>query len=203
MRKTFNAPVLIGLLAAAAMVGVAGYETFYGEPLARKPLAPQLSEIPLVGGDGRPTTLGALRGSWTVIHFGYTTCPDVCPTTLAYLAKEMRELSDARSHVRVAFVSVDPQRDEPLALGRYVTHFDPSFVALTGTQDNLRAVTDAVGAYFKYEPRDDSAADYLVTHSTALFVLDPLGRFVKAMSSPHERGAVAKEMARLAGVGAH
>ena len=97
------------------------------------------------------------------------------------------------------FVSADPERDAPKDLGRYVRHFDPSFLGVTATSDNLNAVAKGLGGYFGREEQPQSAAGYLVTHSSSFFVIDPAGRFVKTLPAPHERGVVATELARLAG----
>lgn len=198
MRKTSLMTLGLGLAAALAVVAISAYEARTGEPPRRADAAKPLMDVPLVGAEG-PTSLAALKGKWSLLLFGYTTCPDVCPTSLAYLAKEMRNLGPIRNQVNVAFISVDPKRDEPKALANYVHHFDPNFFALTGEEANLQTITKGLGAYFALEPAPDSAAGYLVTHSGSYFVLDPNGRFVKSLPAPHERGAVGNELIRLTG----
>lgn len=127
----------------------------------------------LVGMDGKPFSLAALHGKWVWLYFGFTHCPDVCPTTLGQLATAYRALH-APAAVRVVFISVDPARDTPAALARDVTFYNKSFWAATGDRPTLDALTTAVGARFAYGPT--SKGDYDVSHSNLIFVLDPAGR---------------------------
>lgn len=166
------------------------------------PSAPKITDVPLLDEHGA-TSLAAVAGEWAVVFFGYTSCPDVCPTSLAYLAKELQALGPHQTRARGVFVSVDPARDEPAAAARYVRFFDPRFLAVTGTEESLQTLAKLLGAYAKREEAETSAAGYLVAHSSAFFILDPMGRYIKAIAAPHERGAVAKELQRLMGVSTH
>ena len=124
---------------------------------------------------GRPVSLADYRGQHTLLYFGYTMCPDVCPTTLADLRAMMVALGDKAQDVQVLFVSVDPERDTPERLAAYLKYFDPSFVGLTGAPADIEPIASKFGIFFaKHEA--DSAANYLVDHTSVVIVVDPEGR---------------------------
>ena len=132
-------------------------------------------EFALTGHDGKPRTLADFRGKLVVLFFGYTYCPDVCPTTLADMAGVMKALGKDAGRVQVLFVTVDPERDTRELLAQYVTAFDPGFLGLYGDT----AATERVAKEFKifYEKRPGSApASYSVDHSAQSYVLDGQGR---------------------------
>jgi protein SCO1/2 len=129
----------------------------------------------LVDHTGKPRTLADFRGKAVVMFFGYTQCPDVCPTTLATLAQMQKELGQDAAKVQVLFVTVDPERDTAELLANYVTAFDPSFLGLRGDAD----ATARTAKEFKilYQKQPGSTPDsYTVDHSAGSFVFDPEGR---------------------------
>jgi protein SCO1/2 len=150
----------------------------------------------LTGHDGRPRTLADFRGKVVTVFFGYTQCPDVCPTTLTEMAEVMRLLGDQADRVQVLFVTVDPERDTPALLAQYVPAFDSRFLGLYGDA----AATEKVAREFKvfYQKVPGSRPDaYTVDHSAGSFVYDTKGRirlFVK-----HGQGAekLAQDLRRL------
>jgi protein SCO1/2 len=117
-------------------------------------------------------TLSDFRGQWILLAYGYTTCPDVCPATLANIKRIEALLGEQAEDVRVVFVSIDPARDTPEVMGRYVAHFGDDYKGLTGTAE---AVAVAAEAYdVKYEAKAvDSAAGYLMNHSAYIYLIDP------------------------------
>lgn len=121
-----------------------------------------------------PFTIASLRGHWSLLYFGYSHCKDVCPMTLADLGKMNALLADLPAAVRprTYFISVDPQRDTPAVLARYVHYFDKNFTGVTGPVDQLRLLTRALGVAFSYNPPDQSG-NYSVEHSTVVFVINP------------------------------
>ncbi|MEO8143663.1 MAG: SCO family protein [Betaproteobacteria bacterium] len=132
-------------------------------------------ELALTGHDGKARTLADFRGKAVVLFFGYTHCPDVCPTTLADMAGVMRALGKDAARVQVLFVTVDPERDTPEVLSKYVPAFDPGFLGLSGDA----AATQRAAKEFKifYEKRPGKAPGaYTVDHSGQSYVLDPQGR---------------------------
>lgn len=131
-------------------------------------------EFNLTNGSGEAVTAEDYQGKVTLLYFGYTHCPDVCPTTLATLAHTLDMLGDDARNVQVLFVSVDPQRDTPQVLKRYTAAFGPEFTGLTGSDSQLRRLTKRYRVTFSHgEP--DADGDYEVTHSSAVFIFDPQG----------------------------
>lgn len=125
--------------------------------------------------DGNAFTLSSTRGQLTLLYFGYTSCPDVCPMTLVDLAAVRKELGAAGKDVRVVFVTVDPERDTQEVLKRYVTAFDPSFVGLRGTPEELNIVLREYGAKAKKTNLPNSALGYAMDHSAFIYVIDRAG----------------------------
>jgi protein SCO1/2 len=122
--------------------------------------------------DGRSVTAADYRGKIVLLYFGYTSCPDACPTTLAKLANTMHTLGGEAERVRVLFVSVDPQRDTAAVLKRYVTYFGPQFIGLRSRSDGpLDALTRRYRVAYHREPPDHTG-DYTVDHSSAIFIFD-------------------------------
>lgn len=181
-----------GLFALALAAGVvAGYLTLgrrHAPPPATEALLlhepKALPEFALVDGDGKPFTRDSLSGHWTLLYFGYTHCPDACPTTLAALAQFMHA-DTGRETPRVVFVSVDPKRDDAKLLKDYAVYFHPSFAGATGSLDQLQALTAPLGVVFSYGPTDKSG-NYSVDHSVAVFLIDPEGRETAVFSPPLE-----------------
>jgi protein SCO1/2 len=119
---------------------------------------------------GQTIHLSDFRGKLLVIYFGYTRCPDVCPTAMSTIAEAMRRLGPQATQVQVAIVTVDPERDTPAVLQRYVSRFDPRFVGLTGAQDEIAAAAQDFGVYAAREP--GPSAGYVIGHTAAASVID-------------------------------
>jgi len=130
---------------------------------------------------GRPS----FHGQWDLVFFGFTNCPDVCPTTLQILANAKRELSEAgvAELPRIVLVSVDPERDTPELLGRYVNYFGGDNLAVTGELAEIIKLTTPLGIYFAKNQTDDE--NYGVDHSAAVLVVNPDGEFSALFSAPH------------------
>lgn len=146
--------------------------------------------LELVDHHGKPRRLEDWRGKAVVLFFGFTHCPDVCPTTLADMAQVMRELGPLADRVQVLFVTVDPARDTQAALAKYVPAFDARFVGLRGSEEATRAVAKEFKIYFEKRP-GRTPGEYSVDHSAQSYVIDPQGRlrlFVR-----HER--IAQDLA--------
>jgi len=135
--------------------------------------APYGHALELADHTGKPRRLEDWRGKAVVLVFGFTQCPDVCPTTLADVALALKELGPDAERVQVLMVSVDPERDTPQVLGKYVTAFDPRFVALRGDLEATRKVAQDFKVYFEKRKQGES---YTVDHSAQSYVIDPQGR---------------------------
>jgi len=123
---------------------------------------------------GQKMSLTDLRGKFVLLYFGYTICPDVCPTTLADLAKARKLLGKDGEQIQVIMITVDPARDTQAVLADYVTHFHPSFIGMTGTEDQIAQIATYYGVF--YERQDsDSALGYLMNHTATTMVVDRAG----------------------------
>jgi protein SCO1/2 len=132
-------------------------------------------ELALTGHDGKPRVLADFRGKAVVVFFGFTHCPDICPTTLADAAQVMKALGKDAERVQVLFVTVDPERDTPELLAKYVPAFDARFLGLTGDPASVQKAAKEFKIY--YEKRaGKTPGEYSVDHSAQSFVLDPQGR---------------------------
>jgi protein SCO1/2 len=130
------------------------------------------------------------RGLAMLVFFGFTHCPDVCPTALARVAEVLDALGPDADSVRALFVSVDPRRDTPELLAGYVAHFSPRILGLTGSETEIAAVARAYRVYYKAHADAASNPNYLVDHSGFVYVMDRAGRFVGTFDpqSPAEAG---------------
>ena len=157
-----------------------------------------LPEVTLTSHNGEQWTNKDLEGRWQFLFFGFTNCPDVCPTTLATLAGAMNRLQDVEIEPmpEVVFVSVDPQRDTPKLMKRYVGHFSDDFLGVTGDRGEIDRLTQSLGISYKlYQP--DSNGDYGVDHSAAILLIDPRGELRALWQSPHDRRAMAEEFPQI------
>ncbi len=148
-------------------------------------ILPQGRDVPkltLTNQDGEPVQVDQLEGKWTLLFFGYTFCPDICPATLAELRQLRGQLPDeVREQLRPVLVSVDPARDTPEQLKQYLEFFGEGFVGLTGTLDDIQTLANGVGIPFI--PGDTSRENYTVDHSGNLVIIGPDGRqhgFIRA-----------------------
>lgn len=157
-----------------------------------------LPAIALQDQSGQAFDLARMRGHWTLLFFGFTHCPDVCPTTLATLAEARRQLADLPPEEipEVVLTTVDPARDTPAALARYIAHFDPSFTGITGRRESLEAFTRDLGVVVMIgEPAADGS--YTVDHSAAIFLIDPAAAFTALFSAPHDAAIIARDYRRI------
>jgi len=159
-----------------------------------RPFQKTLHPFTLTTQHGQEFTLQHLEGKWSFVFFGYTSCPDICPTTLLTLKSMIRDLgagSGAVSDLQVVFVAVDPQRDQAI-LGEYLEHFDPGFIGLTAEEQTLRRFSEQFGAMFIREP-GESQDFYLISHTSSVFLVDPQSRVVASFSPPHDSGTIASQ----------
>jgi protein SCO1/2 len=139
-------------------------------------------DFTLSGADG-PVSLSDYAGKYVFLYFGYTFCPDICPGALSNLAAVRRELGDDADKIQVIMVSVDPERDTPEALAEYVAHFDPTFVGVTGTKEEIDKAGEPFHLY--YEKHEGTAASgYLIDHTARAYLIDPAGN--ARVAYPHD-----------------
>ena len=185
--------VRIGLWALVGLAAIAGLVIALRPPQA----LPQATQTPmtaiggpftLIGTDGKPFSSTRLTGKPFAIFFGFTHCPDVCPNTLARLARFRRTIGKGDAAFAILFVSVDPARDTPTEMGRYAAAFNTPIVALTGSEADIAQVKQSYGIYSAKVPQ--AGADYSVDHTATIFLMDAGGKFV-ATITPDEGDAAA------------
>ena len=202
--------LLIAVAAALALVG--GY--YLGNLASgKKPelktatLIPDprpLQDFRLTDFNLEPFTLENLKGQWNLVFFGYTNCPDICPTALTSMVevnKSLSQNSDIAKQVQTVFISVDPKRDTPESLKGYVSFFNPDFVAATGEDSELRALTKQLALSYQIREPNEKG-DYLVDHSAWMVIINPAGQFHAVISGSHfpNPKAIAEDIAIIADI---
>jgi protein SCO1/2 len=183
----------VGLALVAGVAGCSRQPPFNSQSISG--LMPAL-KFQLTDDSGRAVTAQTYRGKVVLLYFGYTHCPDVCPTTLAMLAQALRGLGPSAQQVRVLFVSVDPQRDTVPLLKRYVTYFGPQFVGLRGADSALLPLARRYRIAFHRDP-PDQYGNYAVQHSSAIFIFDQKGRARLLAGDTDKPAAIAQDLSRL------
>jgi protein SCO1/2 len=177
--------IIIGI--AGAALGLAAAVALL--PQVRERLFPsverRVSGKALIGGPftltdsmGKRVTEQSFRGKYMLFFFGYTSCPDICPAGLQLMAGALEKLGPKAERITPVFISVDPERDTPEKLAGYVKNFDPRLVGLTGTPEEIAAVTKAYKVYYTKTPNKEHPDDYTMDHTSIIYVMDPNGEFV-------------------------
>lgn len=197
MRRVFIAPLALAALA----LGLAG--GYWWQQRAAP--APQLQRATLVTGDSQPLqdfrlqdqdnnafTRERLKGRWSLLFFGYTHCPDICPLTLAEAKGLYSSLKGTpyQADTQVVFVSVDPKRDTPEVLKRYVGYFNPAFVGVTGPRAQLDRLARPLGIYYAYQGNGD---DYAVDHSAVMVLIGPQAKLRAIFPPPHAAAVLSSD----------
>lgn len=196
---TRRGAILVGfaLLALVLMAAVAVVGT-RATPSPASPGATLGGPFELVDMTGQPVSEQSLLGKPTAIFFGFTYCPEVCPTTLTELSAALQALDPAADKLNVVFVSVDPARDTPEQLKLYLSNFDPRIRGFTGTPEAVAKAAKAYRIYYKQVPVEGGG--YTVDHSSAVYLFDAAGGFVEpiAYGAPHDRVvAQLRDLAKL------
>ena len=185
---------IFALLAAVFIAGIAFYVSYL-------PNSPLSSGTALVGGpftltdqNGRKVTEKDFLGKYMLVFFGYTYCPDICPTELQVMSAALDSLGPKADTVQPVFISVDPQRDTPEILKQYVENFHPRLMGLTGTPEEIASVAKTYRVFYSRVENADPDA-YLMDHSTIMYLMDPQGRFLKHFSYSTDAAALAKALA--------
>jgi len=185
---------IIVLLLAIAVTGLGTLLTYSAQSdpipdelralLIKQPIP--VPEFHLVDQENKPFSADRLKGAWTFMFFGYTHCPDVCPTTLTELddaASLLKSMQTPQRKIQYAFISVDPVRDTPKLLGEYVSYFGAKFIAATGKDEELKQLANPLG--IKFEHGINTGNEYIVNHSSAMLLIDPKGRYYARFRAPH------------------
>jgi protein SCO1/2 len=183
----------VSLLALGAAVG-AFLLTRGGETQSSAAIGGRFT---LVDTAGKTVTDRSYRGKWLLIYFGYTFCPDACPTALSNMGVALKKLGPTADSLQPLFITVDPKRDTVQVMSDYMTSFDPRIVGLTGTQAQTDNVTKAYRVYAA--PQNTKGGDYLVDHSAYIYLMDPQGRFVNVISGAASGDEMAERLRNAIG----
>jgi len=184
---------VLGLAAASILLRPPAVEIKSGTLLSQPR---QLPEFNLKNDSGQPFTLASVQGHWTILFPGFTSCPDVCPTTLAFLKNLTGKLGTEGHHFNVVFISVDPDRDTPERLANYVHFFNPAFVGVTAKEPELGRFTQSMGiAYAKV--KGNTPETYTMDHTAALVLVDPKGRIAAYFTPPHKMDEMSADLINI------
>ena len=147
----------------------------------------------LTAADGSAVTERTYRGKWLIVYFGYTFCPDVCPTTLMEIAGVLRKLGPRVETVQGLFVTVDPKRDTPEILSEYVKSFDPRIIGLTGVPAQIAVTAKSFNVF--YERRDTDDGGYVYDHTALIYLVDPDAKFARALAGNADAQQIADALA--------
>lgn len=187
--------ILVGILIVVALaVGWMTFDWYRAQHTAKAFGAP----FELVQGSGEPITQEAFKGHPSAVFFGFTHCPEVCPTTLWEMSEALKALGPDADKLKVLFISIDPTRDDPEALALYLQSFDPRIVGLTGSEEEIGTVAASYRAYWRKVPTGDG--DYTMDHTASIYLMDADGEFTSTISyDEHADMRLAKLKKLLAG----
>lgn len=192
-RKTVT--IILGLLVALGIAAIGLIQSGAGSLIAT-----QESGTPLIGGafeltdhKGKKVTDKDYRGKFMLVYFGFTYCPDVCPTELQHIAGALDVIGEnRRKHLTPLFVTIDPERDTIDLMSNYVENFHPDLVGLVGTVEQIKKITEAYRVYSKKVMEKDSPDGYTMDHSALVFLMDDKGRYVRHFSYGTDPDRMAK-----------
>jgi cytochrome oxidase Cu insertion factor (SCO1/SenC/PrrC family) len=182
------------LLAALVIAGTAYYFSGQVQTATGSGTALVGGPFTLTDQDGRKVTDKDFRGRYMLVFFGYTYCPDFCPTELQVMSVALENLGAKADAIQPIFISFDPERDTPEVLKQYVSNFHPRLVGLTGTQEEIAAAAKAYRVYYSKAPNSSAPDTYLMDHSTITYLMDPQGKFLKHFSYSTDASVLAKAL---------
>jgi protein SCO1 len=149
----------------------------------------------LIDQNGKSVTNTDLEGKWLLVYFGYTHCPDACPTALSNIALALADLGSAKNEVRPVFITIDPERDTVPAMKDYVAAFDAPILALTGSDAAIAQTAKAYRVYYAKHP--EPGGDYSMDHTSIIYVMDPKGRFIASFTGEDPPEQIAARLKKL------
>lgn len=183
---------LVGVLLALLLFAAGGFLWFSGHQAAAVG-----GPFTLVNGQGQTVTNRTFRGKYMLVYFGYTHCPDVCPTTLSDIAGALQKLGPKAARVVPVFITVDPARDTPAVVGHYAALFSPRIIGLSGSAAQVARVADEYHVYYAKHVTGPGPDDYSMDHSSVLYLMDPNGRFVAPIAAEGSVHSLTDSLARL------
>jgi protein SCO1/2 len=163
------------------------------------PDARVIADFALTDQHSQPFSLADLRGKWSLLFFGFTNCPDVCPGALFELQRVNQSMQQAlgakaADQLQILFISVDPERDTAAKMEQYLAYFDPVFIGITGDQVQLLPLTRQLGIAYRIEEHEPGAPRYDVAHSASILLMDPQGRLYGAFPQPHDAEKIVADL---------
>jgi protein SCO1/2 len=189
---------VMGLLLAVLLIGSGGFLWLNGGSGGGNPMGIG-GPFVLQDGNGKPVSDKDFRGKYMLVYFGYTFCPDVCPTTLNAVAEAMDKLGPAAARIQPLFITVDPKRDTPALVKQYVAAFGSSIKGLTGTADEIAKVAREYRVYFAEHRTGPGPNDYSMDHSSVLYLMDPKGGFLAPVRADQTGDEIAANLKKLMG----
>lgn len=202
--KLKHAALIAAALAVTTAGALAGAWTLIIGPPAPRVVTSGTAAIggpfELVSTSGGAVTDQSYRGKWLLIYFGYTFCPDACPTALNSMSVALEKLGQDSSKLQPLFITVDPERDTRKVMNDYLKPFDSRIAGLTGSRDQINSVTKEYRIYVEQKKSETEGNDYLVSHSAYIYLMDPNGKFANVIHSNEGGESIAawlrKEMSR-------
>ncbi len=195
VRRGFAPAILAAVALLLLLSGVAVW--VFGAPAPMQEAATIGGPFTLTDGAGKLVTDQSFRGKFMLVYFGYTFCPDVCPTTLNDVAQAVDKLGPVANRLQPLFITVDPARDTPDVIRQYAAAFSPKLDGLTGTNEQIATVAKEYRVYYKKHVTGPSPADYTMDHSSILYVMDPGGHFVGVISADAGADAIAADLKKF------
>ena len=168
--------IIVALVVGGAAAGLfLAYQYYFNHTFNAGTVSPveQAPNFTLTDQTGQPFSLSDTKGKWILLNYGYTSCPDVCPATLAILGRVQELLGEEADRVQMIFVTVDPERDTPEKMGEYVNHFGEGTIALTGTPEEIAAAAEPYGVRYARVDMPESALVYAMNHTAFVYLINP------------------------------
>lgn len=185
---------VIGVLLAVLSVGAGAYIWVGG---GRSAVAGIGGPFTLTDGNGKQVTDQDFRGKYMLVFFGFTFCPDICPTTLNMVSDALDRLGPKADKIAPLFITVDPKRDTPAVVKQYAAAFGPRIVGLTGTPEQIKAVAKAYRVYYAEHRTGEGPGDYSMDHSSVMYLMGPNGTFVAPLRAEQSGADIAATLAKL------
>jgi protein SCO1 len=184
---------IIGLLVAVLLIGTGGFLWLSSGGTASLVGGP----FTLEDGNGKPVSDRDFRGKYMLVYFGYTFCPDVCPTTLNEVADALDHLGTKADRLQPIFITVDPKRDTPAVMKQYTTAFTPRLLGLTGTPEQIAKVAQEYRVYYAEHRTGPGPDDYTMDHSSVLYLMGPDGQFIAPIRADEAGPQMATDLGKL------
>ncbi len=193
MPRTISLATIAAILAAIVMT-LAAVMYFAERPSSapKQVVENEVRDFQLINTNGDPVTPQTLAGKWALLFFGFTRCPDVCPTTLFDMGDLLELLGPQAEQIQPVFISVDPEWDTRERMADYMANFDPRIIGLTGTMEQIRQVAQNYSVFFRKVPLDNDG--YTIDHSAAIYLLNPDGVYIRPYSWQDGADALAKKL---------